>query len=152
MEKYPRGIEVVASALIVNSNKEILLIKSHKWGDNYLVPGGHVESTETTEAAARREGEEETGLKLKPLYCVNIGELINEPTFNRRAHLVFFHFVCEALTNKVKLDERELKEFIWIKPEKALELKITKGVKQTIKNYIKGIKIDITSRVYKRYL
>lgn len=149
MKKYPRGIEVVASALIINKNEEILLIKSHKWGDNYLIPGGHVELTETVKEAAKREGEEETGLKLKPLYCINIGELINEPTFNRRAHLVFFHFVCEALTKKVKLDERELKEFIWINPNKALELNLTKGVRQTVKNYIKGIKIDITSRACK---
>ena len=149
MEKYPRGIEVVASLLIVNSNKEILLIKSHKWGDNYLIPGGHVEITETVKEAAKREGEEETGLKLKPLYCVNIGELINEPTFNRRAHLVFFHFVCKALTEEVKLDERELKEFIWIDPKKALDLDLTKGIRQTIKNYINNVKIDITSLVYK---
>jgi len=147
--EYPKGVEVVASSLIVNKNKEILLIKSHKWGDNYLIPGGHIEPTETVETAAVREGEEETGLKLKPLYCVNIGELIDDPTFNRKAHLVFFHFVCEALTEEVKLNKRELNEFIWIDPQKALDLDMTKGVKQTIRNYIGNIKIDITSRVWK---
>ena len=146
--KYPRGVEVVASSLIVNKNKEILLIQSHKWGDNYLIPGGHVNPTETVEAAAIREGEEETGLKLKSLYCINVGEIINAPTFSRRAHLIFFHFICEALTEEVKLDERELKKFIWIKPEKALDLDMTKGAKQTIKNYLHGVKIDITSRVW----
>jgi len=125
--KYPRGVEIVASILIVNKNKEILLIKSHKWGDNYLIPGGHVEPTETVEAAAIREGEEETGLKLKPLYCVNVGELINDPTFNRKAHLIFFHFVCEALTEEVQLDEKELNEFIWINPQKALDFKYDRG-------------------------
>ncbi len=146
--EYPRGVEIVASALIVNKKKEILLIKSHKWGDNYLIPGGHVKPTETVEAAAIREGEEETGLKLKPLYCVNVGEIINEPTFNRRAHLVFFHFVCEALTEEVQLDEKELNEFIWISPQKALDLNTTEGINQTIRNYINNIKIDITSRVW----
>jgi len=146
--KYPRGVEIVASILIVNKNKEILLIKSHKWGDNYLIPGGHVEPTETVEAAAIREGEEETGLKLKPLYCVNVGELINDPTFNRKAHLIFFHFVCEALTEEVQLDEKELNEFIWINPQKALDLNMTEGINQTIRNYINNIKIDITSRVW----
>lgn len=151
MKDYPRGVEVVASALIINKNKDILLIKSHKWGDNFLIPGGHVELTETVKIAAKREGEEETGLKLKPLYCVNIGELINEPTFNRKAHLVFFHFVCEALNEEVNLDHNELKEFIWVKPEKALEMNLTKGAKQTIRNYINGVKIDITSIVFSEY-
>ena len=145
---YPRGVEVVASPLIVNKEKKLLLIKSHKWGDNYLIPGGHVEPTETVESAAKREGEEETGLKLKPLYCVNIGELINSPTFNRRAHLIFFHYVCEALSEEINLDDKELKEHIWVEPSQALEMNITKGAKQTIKNYIDRIKFDVTSRVF----
>lgn len=143
--EYPKGVEVVASTLIINKKGEILLIKSHKWGDYYLIPGGHIEPNETIIEAAKREGEEETGLKLKPLYCVNIGELINDPTFNRRAHFIYFHFVCKSLNQKPKLDEKELKEFIWIEPKKALKLSLTGGVKETIENYINGVKINITS-------
>lgn len=148
-QNYPKGVEVVASALIVKKNKEILLIKSHKWsGGIYLLPGGHVEPGETVMEAAQREGEEETGLKLKPLYCVNVGELINSPLFNRSAHLVWFHYVCKALTEEVKLDDKELSEFIWIKPEEANKLKILDRMKQTIKNYIEGVKINISSDVF----
>ena len=102
---YENAVEAVASTLIVKDNK-ILLIKSHKWGDAYLLPGGHVENKETIFEAAKREGEEETGLKLKPLYCVNVGELINDPSFHRKAHLIYFNIVCEALSNEVKLDNR----------------------------------------------
>lgn len=134
----------MASALIINKDK-ILLIKSHKWGDYFLIPGGHIEPSETIIAAAQREGEEETGLKLKPLYCVNIGELIDDPTFHRKAHLIYFHFICEVITTEPKLDEVELKEFIWIKPEEALKLNLTKGIKETIENYINGVKFNITS-------
>lgn len=141
---YPKGVEVVASALIVNKEKKILLIKSHKWGDNYLIPGGHIEPGESIIDAAKREGEEETGLKLKPLYCTNIGELINDPTFHREAHLVYFHFICETISEKIKLDERELKEFIWVEPKEALNMKLTKGIDKTIKNFIDGIKIEIS--------
>ncbi len=140
--------EVVASALIINKDKKILLIKSHKWGDTYLLPGGHVELNETILEAAKREGEEETGLKLKPLYCVNVGELISDPEFHRKAHLVYFHILCEALTDKVQLDDRELKDFIWIEPEKAFGLKNLRAHK-TIENYMRGIKIDIGSKVFR---
>lgn len=144
INKYPKGVEVVASALIINNDK-ILLVKSHKWGDYFLIPGGHIEPSEMIMEAARREGEEKTGLRLKPLYCVNIGELIDDPTFYRRAHLIYFHFVCDAITAEPKLDDRELKEFIWIKPEEALKLKLAKRIKETIENYIKGVKFNITS-------
>ncbi|MEK7180893.1 MAG: NUDIX domain-containing protein [Patescibacteria group bacterium] len=140
-------VEVVASALIVNKDKKILLIKSHKWGDAYLLPGGHVEINETIFEAAKREGKEETGLKLKPLYCVNIGELINDPEFHRKAHLIYFHVVCEALTENVQLDNKELNDFIWIEPEKAFNLKNLRA-QSTIKNYLSGIKINLGSQVF----
>lgn len=143
-----RGVEVVSAPLIVRKDKKILFVKSHKWGDQYILPGGHVEQNETIFEAARREGEEETGLKLKPLYCVNTGELINDPAFHRKAHLIYFHIVCEALTDEVKLDREELQEFIWISPEDALQLKKLR-TRKTIKNYMQGVKIDIGSDFFR---
>ncbi|MDD5032857.1 MAG: NUDIX domain-containing protein [Candidatus Pacebacteria bacterium] len=145
--KYEGQIEVVGSPIIVNRRGEILLIKSYKWGDKYLIPGGHAEVGEMIFETAKREGEEETGLKLEPQFCVNIGELIYDPDFYRKAHLVYFHIVCNALTDDIRLDEKELKEFIWIEPKKALDLALTKGVKKSLENYINGIRIDINSFV-----
>lgn len=147
--KYTTGVEIVASPLIVNKKGEILLIKSHKWGNVYVIPGGHLELNEKIFKCAEREGEEETGLKLKSLYCVNVGELINDPNFNRKAHLIYFHIVCKALTENVHLDNIELQEYIWIKPTEALKkLKILSRIDETIKNYINGIKINVSSDIY----
>lgn len=143
---YKNMVEVVASALIIKGDK-ILLIKSHKWGDTYLLPGGHVENKETIFEAAKREEEEETGLKLKPLYCVNFGEEINDPRFHRKAHFIYFHVVCEVLSNELKLDNRELKDFIWISPKEALKLSNLKS-RRTIQNYINRLKIEINSKVF----
>lgn len=144
-KKYP-DVEVVASALILDKkNGKILLIKSHKWGDVFLIPGGHVEAGETIFEAAKREGEEETGLKLKPLHCLNVGEFIYDPSFYRKAHLIFFHVLCEAITNKVKLDERELNDYIWIDPKEALALPLLKSMDNSIKAYIKKVRITIDS-------
>lgn len=143
VHKYDNTVEVLASLLIVNKKGEILLIKSPKWGDLYLIPGGHVEYGETIFKAAKREGEEETGLKLKPLYCVNVGELIHDPNFARKAHLIYFHIVCEPLTEKIILDDKEIKKYIWIKPKKALMLNLISGIDITIKNYINGIRIAL---------
>lgn len=149
MTDNPKGVEVVAAALIVGKDKKILLIKSHKWGDQYLLPGGHVEPNETILDAAKREGEEETGLKLRPLFCVNVGELINDPTFYRKAHLIYFHIVCEAMTSAVQLDEKELKEFLWATPEEALNLPglARTRTRESIRNYISGNKIRLGSNI-----
>ena len=55
-------------ALIVNSNGEILLVKSFKWGSKYTVPGGHIELGERSEVAVRREVKEEVGLEVEPTH------------------------------------------------------------------------------------
>lgn len=138
-------VEAVAAPVIINDKGEILLIKSHKWGDKYLIPGGHIETGETIFEAAKREGEEETGLKLEPKYCVNVGELIYSPDYHRKAHLVYFHVVCKVVSGEVKLDGRELKDFIWVEPRKALGFDFVAGVKKSIENYINGVKIDMES-------
>lgn len=144
-EYYGKVVEVVSSPIIVNKRGEILLIKSHKWGDKYLIPGGHIEIKETIFETAEREGEEETGLKIKPLYCVNMGELIFSPDFHRKAHLIYFHIVCEALSEDVRLDDVEVNEFIWIEPKNVLSqnLVLADGIKKSMENLINGVKFDI---------
>lgn len=151
MNKYDGMVEAIGSPIIVNKKGEILFIKSHKWGDKYLIPGGHAEAGETIFETAKREGEEETGLKLKPLYCVNIGELIYSPDFHRKAHLICFHIVCEALSEDVHLDGIELNEFIWINPREALKkLNFTEGIKKSIENFINGVKFDIETHNFNK--
>jgi len=68
------------------------------------------------------EGEEETGLKLKPLYCINIGELIYNP------------------------------EFAWMDPKEVLEQKLnfSDGIEKSVYNFINGIKFNIESSNFKK--
>lgn len=46
MNKYP---EPTVSAVIFNPAGKILLCKSHKWGNKYVIPGGHIELGEKGE-------------------------------------------------------------------------------------------------------
>lgn len=58
-----------AAAVLRNHNQEILLVK-HRWRDgssSWILPGGGLLPQEKPEEAARRELEEETGLKGKIL-------------------------------------------------------------------------------------
>jgi len=60
-QKYP---EPTVGALIFNSKDQLFLMKSHKWRDNYVVPGGHIELGETLKDALIREVKEETNLDI----------------------------------------------------------------------------------------
>jgi len=138
-----KEVEVVAGCIIVNKKGEILLHKSPKWDGVYVMPGGHVKMGEAIIDAAVREGEEETGLKLKPLHCINIGELINDPAYHRETHFIYFHILCEAENDKLNPDPREVSSPLWVKPEDALKLKLAVGIIKTIENYIDGVKFEI---------
>jgi len=143
---YEGRVEVVASALVVNQVGQVLFIKSPKWGEQWLLPGGHVDHGETIFEAAAREAKEETGLDVEPRYCVNIGELIFDPTFHRRAHLIFFHVLCQAKNEQVELGGTEISEYRWTKPEDILSSTLEGRARQTLENYLSGVKFVIGTK------
>src|SRR5688572_4279691 len=60
--KEMRG-HVTASALVMDSSEQhVLMIRSRNLG-RWLQPGGHVEASERLEVAAEREAREETGIQ-----------------------------------------------------------------------------------------
>jgi len=136
---FPRGIELVTGAVIENQAGEILMVKSPKWSNKWCMPGGHIDPGETIEQAALREAEEETGLKLKPVKIVSFGELINPPDFYKPAHFIYFDLWCLLEDDQeVKLDNDELEEYKWFKPEEALKLDLSSGYYKTIQDYLKA--------------
>lgn len=101
------------------------------------MPGGHIEAGEKIEDALLREAEEEVGLKLKSKGIIAFGELINSKDFYRPAHFVYFDILCRTANTNIKLDNQELKEYIWVKPEKALTMDLAESYDKTIKDYLK---------------
>ena len=133
---FPRGIEVVTSAIIENKKGEIFLARSPKWGNKWTMPGGHVEPGEKIMSAVVREGREETGLVLKPVKVVIWGEMIGPKGFGRPAHLVFFDVHCRVVRGRVRLEKRELTEWRWAKPRDALKLDLAEGYRHVVRKFI----------------
>ncbi|MDO8559551.1 MAG: NUDIX domain-containing protein [bacterium] len=135
---FPRGIEVVGSAIIENPVGEILLVRSPKWGDKWVLPGGHIEPGESILAATVREAQEEVGLTLTPVQIVSFGELINSPDFHRPAHFIYFDVWCRATETEVRLDGREITSVRWVEPKKALELNLGQSYDNTLRDFLKA--------------
>lgn len=133
---FPRGVEVVGSAIIENNNGEILLVKSPKWSNKWIMPGGHIEPGEHISRALEREAEEETGLKLKSVEIISFGELIGSKYFHRPAHFIYFDLLCKLESNNIKLDNNELIEYKWVKANDALKMNLAESYDTTIKDYI----------------
>jgi nucleoside triphosphatase len=111
-------------------------MQSHKWPDRYVVPGGHVELGESVEQTVIREALEETGLNVYGLHFLCWQEFIFDPEFWKRRHFLFFDFACRADSTAVRLND-EAEGFLWVKPEKALELPIDTYTRNALLEYLK---------------
>jgi len=135
-KQFPKGIEIVGSVIIEDPDGNILLVKSPKWHNKWTMPGGHIDPGETIEEALIREAREEIGLSLKPEGTIAFGELINSKDFHRPAHFIYFDVLCKTSDRKIKLDDQELVEYIWAKPEEALKMDLAESYNTTIKKYL----------------
>ncbi|NOQ37351.1 NUDIX domain-containing protein [archaeon] len=126
---------VVVGAIIYNDKDEVFLARSKKWKDMWIVPGGHLELGETLEQAIRREIKEETGMEVSDIKLVGVKESIFSKEYHKRKHLVFIDFSCRAKSNKIILND-ELQEYIWIKPNKALQLDLNQFTRKLVEKYI----------------
>ena len=130
---YP---EPTVGGLIVNGEGKILLTKSHKWFDKYTLPGGHIEVGETMREAVAREVKEETGLNVEVEEFLLMQEAIFTEEFWKRKHFIFFDFLCKSRDQQVKLDGRELQEYVWAYPGAAFRLNLDSFTKKTLEKYL----------------
>jgi 8-oxo-dGTP diphosphatase len=90
MHKQPA---IAVDFVVFNSEGHLLLIqrKNQPFQGKYALPGGFVEYGETTEAAARRELHEETGLKVGQLHLVGV---YSSPKRDPRGHTISIAYVA----------------------------------------------------------
>ena len=107
--QYP---ETTVGAIIFNPENKILLCKSHKWDNKYVIPGGHIESGEKMEDALKREIMEETGLEIYDIKLIGIKESIFSETFHEKKHFIFIDYTCKTNSYNVVLND-EAEEYLW---------------------------------------
>jgi nucleoside triphosphatase len=115
--------EPTVGALILSPDDELFLMRSHKWGDRYVVPGGHVELGERLEDALRREVKEETGLDVHDVQFLCFQEFIYDDHFWKQRHFIFFDFACRSDVTEATLNH-EAQSYLWAPLEEALALPV----------------------------
>ncbi len=134
--------EPTVGALIFNLKGEILLIKSHKWKDKYVIPGGHIELGEKIEDTIKREVKEETGLDIYDIEFICFQEFIFDDAFWKKKHFIFLDYTCKTDSFIVKPNS-EGQEYIWTPLEAALKLQIEPYTKNVIEAFIKKLHKNI---------
>ena len=132
---FPRP---VVGAIILNDKNEVFLMKSPKWDNKYIIPGGHIELGETRIEALRREVKEETGLDVYDEKTFVVMDGIFPKNYGRKRHLIFNDFLLKAKPGKVKLDKKEGTSFVWMTPKLALEeLDLEEYTKRALQDWVK---------------
>lgn len=115
--------EPVVGAVILNRKGEVFLMRSHKWHDKYVIPGGHIELGERAEHALKREIKEETNLDIYDIHHIITQEFIHDPAFWKKRHFIMFDYLCRARNpSSVRLNS-EGREYVWMPFKKALNSK-----------------------------
>ncbi|WP_230981229.1 NUDIX domain-containing protein [Echinicola salinicaeni] len=130
---YP---EPTVGAIIFNPKNEILLCKSAKWNNQFVIPGGHIEKGEKMETALKREVLEETGLEVYDLELVSIQESVNSDKFEEERHFIFIDFCCRTDSEKVVLND-EADEYAWVRPEDILTYDLGGFCRQFFEEWLK---------------
>jgi phosphoglycolate phosphatase-like HAD superfamily hydrolase/ADP-ribose pyrophosphatase YjhB (NUDIX family) len=127
-------------ALIFNSKKEVLMLRTHKWSNKWGIPGGKIKWGETSEAALRREIKEETNLKVNQIQFVLVQDCIRSKEFYKAAHFVLLNYTCRVIGKPVVKLNHEAQEFRWLKIADAKKLKLNKPTKILIETICKAKK------------
>lgn len=133
-----RGVapEVVTGDYILDDRERLLLVKSAKWGDQWMIPGGHVELGETVFAAAKREAMEEVGLDVTPEGVMVIAEDIFPESFHQKRHFIYFEIICRTRSTDVKVDGLEIQQYRWFGLEEALVILKEPVIIRTVETYL----------------
>lgn len=132
-QQYP---EPSVGALIFSPEDKLFLMRSHKWRNRYVVPGGHIELGERMEDALRREVKEETGLDIYDIEFLMFQEFVFDDAFWKRRHFIFFDHVCRTDSTDATLN-LEAQEYIWVSLEEALELPIDPYTEKAIRECLR---------------
>ncbi len=107
-------------ALMFDSERRCLLVRTHKWSGLWGIPGGKIKYCERAEDALRRELLEETGLEVEDIRYVETQDCLECPEFFRPEHFLLMNYTATALPGEVVLND-EAQEYRWVSPEWALE-------------------------------
>ena len=129
-------------ALIHDGAGRVLMVRTHKWGDRWGIPGGKIERGESSTAALQREILEETSLSLTDIRFVLVQDCIDSPEFIRPEHFLLLNYLARATTTAVTLND-EAEEFRWLSLTEALALDLNQPTRILLTEVIDSGKFQI---------
>lgn len=116
--------------------KEVLLVKTHKWGSRYSIVGGKVRRNERLQQALLREVREETHLRGEVGHHVcTFDQILGSGYYRPGVQHIFVDNVVQVRSKRVTLNY-EAQDYLWALPSEALaQLDIEPNARTTLRLY-----------------
>jgi len=124
-------------ALIEDEEDRVLMIRTHKWGHLWGIPGGKIERGEGAELALKREIREETNLEVEDIRFVMVQDCIDSEEFERSEHFLLLNYVVRRISGEVILND-EAQEFRWVTTADALDLDLNQPTRVLLREALKA--------------
>lgn len=108
-------------ALIQDDDDQLLMVRTHKWGHRWGIPGGKIKRGESSIDALRREIREETALEVDDIRFAMVQDSIDSIEFERPEHFLLLNYVVRRTSGEVALND-EAQDFRWLTTDEALRL------------------------------
>ncbi len=117
--------------------KEVLLVKTHKWGGRYSIIGGKVRRNEKLDEGLKREIREETGLDSDiGEHICTFDQIKNSGYYLSGIQHIFVDKIAKVSQRRVRLNE-EAQDYLWVPARVALkELDIEPNARHTLELYL----------------
>ncbi len=128
----------VVGILVEFDGKIILLHRndSSPQGNRWGIPSGKVDKNETLIQATERELKEETNLSIKRLEIKYI-KTYKVRHYPQQDFIYNLFYVRLEKKERIKINEKEHKDFKWIFPQKAIKLNLVPGTEICINDFYK---------------
>jgi ADP-ribose pyrophosphatase YjhB (NUDIX family) len=133
--EYPDYPRVGVGAIVLHESRVLLVKRGHAPGLGlWSVPGGLVDLGETTVDAARREVEEETGLKVRIAGLVGVLDRVTrDPEGRVRYHWVLIDYLAVPESIDTLTAGSDAAEVRWVTIDEVDRLPITEGLVDMIR-------------------
>ena len=133
--EYPDYPRVGVGAIVLHEGRVLLVKRGHAPGLGlWSVPGGLVDLGESTVDAARREVEEETGLKVRIAGLVGVLDRVTRDAEGRvRYHWVLIDYLAVPESIETLTAGSDAAEVRWVTIDEVERLPITEGLVDMIR-------------------
>lgn len=130
------GIIVYDDPKAVAGDRELLFVRTHKWGDRFSMVGGKVRRHERLTDALKREVKEETGLDGGvDAHICTFDQIKNSGYYLGGVQHIFVDYVVKVGSKKVRLND-EAQDYVWMPAKQALrDLDLEPNARHTVELY-----------------